>query len=306
MEKNYLQYIKKFLGESAVMMPTPTLLKPLYKADPAIKACVFDVYGTILISASGDIDESVISTENLKEAMDASGIKIANSLSDPQVVLVEMLASFRKAIKYQHEAERSEDKPFPEVNMLKIWEDIIIANRNQNHLVINDLLCIKCFTFVFEVLSNRIYPMPGMKEVISQLAIKNVPLGIVSNAQFYTPVILNFFMHGTISEVEQVPPFDADLTVFSYLHQRSKPDIFLFDLLKRQCRQKYNIFADEILFVGNDMFRDIYPACIAGFKTALFAGDAKSLRLREDKIEVKKIMPDYIITDLHQLLNIII
>jgi putative hydrolase of the HAD superfamily len=79
----------------------------------------------------------------------------------------------------------------------------------------------------------------------------------------------------------------------------------LFEVLKNQCRQKYSIYADEILFVGNDMYRDIYPAYRAGFKTALFAGDAKSLRLREDKTELQTITPDFIITDLMQLLKII-
>jgi putative hydrolase of the HAD superfamily len=306
MEKNYLQYIEKFLGESSVMMPSPTLLKPYYHSDPAIKACVFDIYGTILISASGDIDESVISTYNLKFALDAAGIKLAETQTDPQHLLIEILESFKTAIKLFHQVERSEDKPYPEVDILKIWENIIIDNHNRNHLILDGLLCIKCFTFVFEVLCNRIYPMPGMKEVINHLANKAMPLGIISNAQFYTPVILNFFMHGTVSELEQVPPFDADLTLFSYIHQRSKPDTYLFELLKKQCQQKFGISADEILFLGNDMFRDIYPAYLAGFKTALFAGDAKSLRLREDKPELKNIIPDYIITDLHQLLKIVV
>ncbi len=81
--------------------------------------------------------------------------------------------------------------------------------------------------------------------------------------------------------------------------------MFLFQLLKDQCQRKYGLFADEILFIGNDMFRDIYPAFLAGFKTALFAGDTKSLRLRQDKPELKKIVPDFIITDLMQLLTIL-
>jgi putative hydrolase of the HAD superfamily len=53
------------------------------------------------------------------------------------------------------------------------------------------------------------------------------------------------------------------------------------------------------------MFRDIYPAFLTGFKTALFAGDTKSLRLRQDKPELKKVVPDFIITDLMQLLTIL-
>jgi putative hydrolase of the HAD superfamily len=287
------------------MKPVPTLLKPFIRIDPAIKALVFDVYGTILVSASGDIDESVISTENLKAAFDASGIELIKTLPEQHLILTEILDDFKKSIKDYHQAERSEDKPYPEINILEIWEEIILYHHHLNRLILNGPLCIKCFTFVFEVLSNRIYPMPGMKDVINKLAEKEFPLGIISNAQFYTPVILNFFLHGAISESEQVQPFDTDLTVFSYQHQRSKPDAFLFELLKKQCRKKYGIYADEILFIGNDMFRDIYPAQAAGFKTVLFAGDTKSLRLRQDKPELKKITPDYIVTDLHQILNII-
>jgi putative hydrolase of the HAD superfamily len=305
MVKNYLQYIQKFLSESAEMKPAPTLLKPFIRLDPAIKAFIFDVYGTILVSASGDIDESVISIENLKAAMDASGIELVKSLPEPQLILAEILEDFKERIRNYHQVNRSEDIPYPEINILEIWEEIIMHFYYRNHLLLNGPLCIKCFTFIFEVLSNRIYPMPGMKEVINLLAKKQFPLGIISNAQFYTPVILNFFLHGTISESEQVMPFDADLTVFSYQYKRSKPDAYLFELMKKQCRQKFGIYADEILFIGNDMFRDIFPARLAGFKTVLFAGDTKSLRLRQEKAELKKITPDYIITDLHQILKII-
>jgi putative hydrolase of the HAD superfamily len=287
------------------MLPVPTLLKPFYTSDPSLKAVVFDVYGTILISASGDIEESNLSTDNLQAALDAANIKMSENIANPRQVLVEMLETFKESIIQFHLAERSDERPYPEVDILKIWEEIILSNRDRNYLKLNGLLCIKCFTFVFEVLCNRIYPMPGMKDVILYLAQKGIPLGIISNAQFYTPVILNYFIHGNISEDEEVLPFDADLTIFSYKHQRSKPDFYLFELLKKQCMQKYSLFADEILFIGNDMFRDIYPARMTGFKTALFAGDAKSLRLRKDKPELNKITPDYVITDLNQLLKIL-
>ena len=59
------------------------------------------------------------------------------------------------------------------------------------------------------------------------------------------------------------------------------------------------------MFIGNDMLKDIYAAKKAGFKTALFAGDQRSLRLRENKAEVKNVYPDIIITDLRQLKDLI-
>jgi putative hydrolase of the HAD superfamily len=303
MGKDYLPFIKTFLGESVSLKPVPTLLKPFIRKDAGIKAFVFDIYGTLLISASGDIDESVLSTDNLKQAFHASDIKFQENGEATAELLGQILYEFRQSIKEFHEQKRSEDRPYPEIDISNIWENIIKTHQHQ--LIIEDPMCIKCFVFVFEVLSNRIYPMPGMKELVDRLASLKYPLGIVSNAQFYTPVILNYFLNDSVSENEAVTPFDPDITIFSYKYMRSKPDPFLFQLLKDQCLQKYGLFADEILFIGNDMFRDIYPAFLAGFKTALFAGDTKSLRLRQDKPELKKIVPDFIITDLLQLLTIL-
>jgi putative hydrolase of the HAD superfamily len=306
MGKDYLQYITEFLGDVPEMKPVPTLLKPYIRKDPSIRAFIFDVYGTLLISASGDINESILSTENLNMALNVSDIQLIVNTSDQQQILTEILEEFKQSVTKYHDNTRTEDRPYPEIDILQIWNQIIINNQHRKRLKPNGPLSIKCFTFIFEVLSNRIYPMPGMKEVLNHLAKKDFPLGIISNAQFYTPVILNFFMHNTIIETEQVLPFDPDLTVFSYKYMRSKPDAYLFELLKEQCRQKYGIYDDEILFIGNDLFRDVYPAHLAGFKTVLFAGDTKSLRLRQDKPELRKIVPDFIITDLHQLLDIIV
>ena len=305
MEKNYLNFITEFLDESVEMKPGPTLLKPLVHREPTIKAFIFDVYGTLLISASGDIDESVFSTENLSQAFEAAGIQLLVNSGHINGFLTGMLDEFRQSIKTFHQEEFKEDKPYPEVDILQIWENILFRHLSAGEIHFKDPLCTKCFTFVFEVLSNRIYPMPGMKELIRELSERKFTLGIISNAQFYTPVILNFFLHHSVTDSEQVKPFDPDLTVFSYTYRRSKPDPYLFKLMRDQCIRKYGLISDEILYIGNDMFRDVYPAFQAGFRTALFAGDARSLRLRQEKTELKKIVPDFIITDLMQLLTIV-
>jgi putative hydrolase of the HAD superfamily len=216
-----------------------------------------------------------------------------------------MLSAFRAEVKGFHAKEKTVEKPFPEIDILKIWEDILTQERNKGMISFHDPLCIKCFTFVFEMLSNRIYPMPGMHEVLQQLQKEGYPLGIISNAQFYTPLIMNYFLNGTLSESETVPPFDPDLTLFSYMHRRSKPDPALFRVLEDQCAGKYGLRPDEIVYIGNDMYRDVFPAKRAGMKTVLFAGDKKSLRLRKDLPELNGIKPDYIITELMQLMTLL-
>lgn len=60
-----------------------------------------------------------------------------------------------------------------------------------------------------------------------------------------------------------------------------------------------------MLFIGNDRLKDIYPAHRVGMKTCLFAGDQRSLRLREGDSMVQGIEPDFIVDDLQQLLDIV-
>ena len=66
-----------------------------------------------------------------------------------------------------------------------------------------------------------------------------------------------------------------------------------------------DISAHSALYIGNDMLNDIYPAKMLGFKTALFAGDARSLRLRENHPKCQNLSADMLITDLVQVLDLV-
>lgn len=304
MEINYMQYIKNFLEKLEPLNPTPVGITPQIHKKHVLKAFVFDVYGTLLISDSGDIDEADISAENLKKALEFADISITGDKKQEKTILLEMIDEYVNEIKGFHSLHRTSDKPYPEIDILNIWQAIITKNQGKGKIKLNGNLCIKCLTFVFEILSNRIYPMPGMHEVINNLAEKKIPLGIVSNAQFYTPVVMNFFLTGRVSEKEYIDYFDPDITVFSYKYKRSKPDLFLFQVLASSLEKKYGLQPEDVLVIGNDMQKDVYAAHITGFRTALFAGDQKSLRLREENELIRKTKPDYIITDLRQLLTL--
>ena len=53
--------------------------------------------------------------------------------------------------------------------------------------------------------------------------------------------------------------------------------------------------------VGNDVRNDILAARRAGLRGALFAGDARSLRLRRDDPACAGLEPDLVLTELPQL-----
>ena len=63
-----MKHIEELLSSLEVLSPIDTGVSPSYTEDPAIKAVVFDIYGTLLVSSSGDIDQAEISTKNLNQA----------------------------------------------------------------------------------------------------------------------------------------------------------------------------------------------------------------------------------------------
>jgi putative hydrolase of the HAD superfamily len=96
--------------------------------------------------------------------------------------------------------------------------------------------------------------------------------------------------------------FDPSLIFYSYRFEVAKPSPVLFGKAAETLKAK-GIQPSDVLYLGNDMLNDIYPAKASGFQTALFAGDKRSLRLRADDSRCKKLTPDLVITDLIQLIR---
>jgi putative hydrolase of the HAD superfamily len=145
--------------------------------------------------------------------------------------------------------------------------------------------------------------MPNMVETLQSIHKKGLPLGIVSNAQYFTPMILkHFFEVDTFSD--PLPLFHERLQVYSFETGRAKPDVFLYELMAKNLIE-LGLKPDQCLYVGNDMLNDISPASEVGFKTVLYAGDERSLRLRENHPRCIDCKPDRSVTSLSQILNII-
>lgn len=297
-----MEYIEKLLSTLGKLAPIATETEASYSNNSSIKAVIFDIYGTLLISSSGDIEQAEISTSNLQKALEAGNVTL---IGDGDKSLEHILHDFEYTIKISHTEAKSFGIPYPEIDILKIWETVIFHARDKGLVTFDESISLINMTCTFEFLSNLVYPMPGMSEVIEALKNKGYPLGIVSNAQFYTPLVINYFLNNKIGLQEEIISFDKDLTVYSYKLRKGKPDTSLFEKLVPVLKEKYKLKPEEVLYVGNDMLKDIYTSSTLGFKTALFAGDKRSLRLRESDNRTKNLKPDFIITELKQILEIV-
>lgn len=301
MDLNFKSDIKQWLDNLKKLQPIPTGFCPNLKTNSLAKAVIFDIYGTLIISSSGDIDHASMSVESMKKAMDAGGFEIDNLDKHVYSFLLEQLPVI---IKLNHEELKVKGHPYPDVDIFKVWGEMFAVAENTGLLSLTGKESLPDTIIVFEILSNKVYPMPGMKEVLVKLKAKGIPLGIVSNAQFYTPIIMNYFLTGEFSSKQEIEFFDPELSVYSFKELRAKPDVVLFDKINSTLVNKYNLKPADAVFIGNDMLKDIYTATNSGLRTALFSGDKRSLRIREDDSRVKGIFPEFFVNELKQILEI--
>lgn len=299
------KYIENYLKNTEPLQPIPTGIQKRLKSLSGIRAVLFDIYGTLLISASGDISNTDFSKDSAAKSLRECGF--IDCKVSGEVLGRETVDLYFKTIRKFHEMKKKEEAVLlPEVDIIQVWEQVVNSLEQTGSIGLNNTPDYRRLAFIFEMHTNPVYPMPGLKEVIKGFASESaIDLGIISNSQFYTPIILNFFIADRIAESRYIPYFNNDLVLYSFQHERAKPDPKLFELSK-QMLKRYGIYPDQVLYVGNDVLNDIYPAVRAGFHTALFAGDKRSLRLREEDDTVRDIVPDIIISELSQLKEVLL
>lgn len=269
------------------MQPISADIPPRLRPLPEILAVVFDVFGTLLISAAGEISAHVDGAHRAAalagEAVAAAGIELpAEAEAGLAVALTDELARRRAAA-------QAAGVPHPDPDIRDAWRAVL-----KTVGAVSTTAQVERLTVEFELRANPTWLMPGALACLRSLH-GHAALGIVSNAQFSTQFILDEQLGGSLSNL--VP---RDRCLWSYQHGRAKPGTELFELAAERFAAA-GIGRSECLFVGNDMLNDVWAAAACGFRTALFAGDARSLRLRYDDERCRALQPDLIITALEQL-----
>lgn len=268
-------------------MPVDVIATPL----PGIRAVLFDVYGTLIISGSGDVGSAQLETRqrHMSEALAECGYPDLDGAAET--------SRFQAVLARHHEVQRKLGNGTPEVEIRDVWREFLSENdlkalrgKAEDHSFVERV------AVVYESRTNPVAAMPAARETIHWLHQRGFRLGIVSNAQFYTPLLFPALFGQTIAGLG----FEAELCFFSFQGLVAKPGVAMYESAARELDKK-GISVDEALYVGNDMLNDIWAAQQVGFRTALFAGDGRSLRLRETEPRVQTSQADRVISDLRQL-----
>ena len=135
--------------------------------------------------------------------------------------------------------------------------------------------------------------MSHTRQILSQLRDNGIPMALVSN--FYGNV-------ETVLEEMQIRDFFCDVIESAQVGIR-KPDPRLYALGVEALRKNVmprQIQESDVLVVGDSISKDILPAKSLGCKTAWFKGEGWK------KEPVDETIPDFVIKDLQDIINIII
>ncbi len=278
---SYDSIIRKY---SKPLEPVPIPFSQEGSLSHVVRAVLFDVYGTLFVSKAGDI--SVAETEAGLNLPEIEGLLHRYGIGLPAG---EILERFFAGIVARKTELQEGGIDYPEVVIEDIWSAT---------LGVDDRELLRRFALEYELIVNPVYPMPHLRELLHACRVRRLPMGIISNAQFYTPFLFSALLDTSLDELGFVENF----MFFSYRLGYGKPSPRMFDRA-RSALGKAGIESNNVLFVGNDMLKDIWPASQAGFQTALFAGDGRSLNLRKNDERCGNVRPDVTVTGLLQIVD---
>jgi putative hydrolase of the HAD superfamily len=183
---------------------------------------------------------------------------------------------------------RTSQEEYPEVDAVGIWRGIIDEHMTDFTRTLPASRLRQMPLFLAEmargISRHRLGLYPHVREVLDVLR-GRYPLAIVTDAQ-------STAARGELHKVGLLGYFDP--VVVSGDHGYRKPDRRLF----QAALDGMNVAAENTLYVGNDMYRDIFGARETGLKTVMVDSDQGAKAYLD-------CVPDHTITDLRDLLKIL-
>lgn len=239
-----------------------------------IRAIAFDVNGTLV---------EIITEDDMEQIFRAAGHFLTYQGINLRRHHVRDLY-----FQYMKQQRKASPESHPEFDAVGIWRRIIEEHMTDFSRNLPGEKLAQMPLFLAEmsrgISRHRLRLYPHVRAVLRVLR-DHYPLALVTDAQ-------SAYARGELQQVGLLKYFDP--VIVSGDHGYRKPDGRLF----QKALDAIGVAAEQTLYVGNNMYRDIYGARQAGLKTVLFDSD-------RGKREHLGCVPDFTINDHRDLLRIL-
>lgn len=239
-----------------------------------VRAVAFDVNGTLV---------EILTEEGMEQIFRAAGHFLTYQGIDLRRGQVRDL--FFQILKEQ---QRASPEEHPEFDAVSIWRQIVDDHMTDYTRSLPAEKLAQMPLFLAEmtrgISRHRLRLYPYVREVLDILY-ERFPLALVTDAQ-------SAYASAELYQVGILQYFDP-IVVSGDCGYR-KPDRRLFQL----ALDGMGVAAENTLYVGNDMHRDVFGAREVGMRTVMFTSD-------QGTKEHQDCVPDYTISDFRELLEIV-
>jgi FMN phosphatase YigB (HAD superfamily) len=284
--------------------------KPHLARLPDVRAVTWNVYGTLLAIAGGDLccehPQQFVMDVALGKTIDEFKMWLAmpRKPGRPADYLREV---YTRLLDEQRVVAGGAEK-CPEVAVDRLWEAFVKRLLKKDYTFdagfygsLNEFSRKIAYFFHASLQGTACYA--GAAAALRHVAASGRVQGLLADGQCFTAVQLRrgLAQHGLAASLDEL--IDPELRCFSYELRARKPSERLFrhalGLLARK-----GVTPEQVLHVGSRVAQDVVPARRLGMKTALFAGDKASLQATQEQLKEPASRPDVLLTELTQIADV--
>jgi phosphoglycolate phosphatase-like HAD superfamily hydrolase len=311
-----LEQYATYLDTRELPWPSPPAVerpkaKPHLVPLPGVRAVLWNVYGTLLNLAGGELYFEHPQPFFMNVALDKTlqEFKMWGSMSRKPGQPADYLAHIYQQVLLEQKMVTTGGEKHPETLSEKVWESIIKKLFQKDYKFdagffgsLNEFSRKVAYFFHASLQGTACYP--GAAETLQHVAAKGVTQGLLADAQYFTVVQLQRGLTVQDENAKLDELIEPKQRWLSYELRAKKPSERLFRAAVDGLREQ-GIEPNEILHIGSRLPRDVVPAKRLGMRTGLFAGDKASLQAKPEQLKDAQSRPDVLLTELSQIAEVV-
>jgi hypothetical protein len=310
------QYAAYFDTRNDLVWPVPPEVdrpkaRPHLVRLPQVRAVLWNVYGTLLRIAGGELWFEHPQAFIMGVALDKTiqEYKMWASMSRKPGQPADYLKQLYLQVLTEQRSVPGGTEKYPEVASDRVWEALIKKLLQKDYKFdagffgsLNELSRKVAYFFHASLQGTACYE--GAAVALGHVAEQGLKQGLLADGQCFTRVQLQRGLAAQDSNLVLDKLLDKDLIALSYEIRGRKPSERLFRQAVNALNQQ-GIAPNQVLHVGTSIQRDLLPARRLGLRTALFAGDRTSLQATGDQLKEATSRPDVLLTELSQIADVV-
>ena len=285
--------------------------KPHLVRLPQVRAVLWNVYGTLLRIAGGELWFEHPQPFVMGVALDKTiqEYKMWASMSRKPGQPSDYMKQLYLQVLTEHKAVPGGTEKYPEVASDRVWEALIKKLFHKDYKFdagffgsLNEFSRKVAYFFHASLQGTAAYD--GAAQAMRHVAEAGLKQGLLADGQCFTRVQLQRGLAAQDKDIDEDKLLDKDLIVLSYESRGRKPSERLFRHAVNALNQQ-GIAPNQVLHVGSRIQNDLVPARRLGMRTALFAGDRTSLQATAEQLKEPASRPDVLLTELSQIADVI-